>query len=774
MMPANNTYTRWVTIALVTWLSVGFLILSFLVATVGPSPQVVSAASFQVTEGDFARAATQPEQVYPPPRDDEIVLLTAEGRIQVVDPFTPEGYRQVTFMSNRGAWRYLTTGDVNGDGDDEIIATRVDELAVFDPVVPPGTPAATWRQAPPLGEWTQVAAGDVDADGQDEIVATLAFFKEGHLVGRVMVLDPNPTATEFDTVFQQDLEVPVKAVDTGDVDGDGLVDVVILGDIRALFYAFQGGLWDTLFRRFEPNPWLGLAVGQVHGDSARAEMATLRLVSTAEEDTYQLHQWVGGQNTTVLDRMAFTPPMEDVAAVDLNGDGDDELLFIRSDDQVVPLVVRNPAGFALPREIQIWAGPGWKRIAGGDLDGDGLGEIVILKETGYRIFTEPELSDRHQTFLGGFALQLAVGNLDGEGIPEVPILQLSANTVTFIYQAYELPPPQAVLVKNVGAGGAVSWEAEVIEGNDWLHVAPQQGTTPGTLTLSVTPSHLRSGTYEGRVVVRIPGAANSPQEIQVFLTVFTPVLEVQPRAVFFDVQKGNPPVNQVVAIRNLGFGGSIGWEATVVEPQPWLTITPTVGTTPELLTIAIDPRDMAPDVYLVPIRVAAQDPVVANSPITLTVQAIIRPPVLSVTPSSIYLNLWPDETYEPPSVNIEQAGVPGGQAIRWVAGVIPHVSVLPTSLTRQAITRVTPQGVTFGEGADALTVPAVDWVVLDPWYGITPSRMRVRVLNDRMAPGLYRATIVVDGGPGTVNRFQGVDLTVMIPGFQVHLPLISR
>ena len=716
--------------------------------------------------------ATPTAVPYPPPRDDEIVLLTDEGFIQVVDPYTPPGYRPVTFRSTRGAWRYVTTGDVNGDGDAEIIATRLDDLAVFDPVVPPSGTPASWHLAPPEGQWDQVATGDLDADGQDEVVAVLTYWRDG-LVSSILVFDPNPTATAFTQVFRKDLDVPVKDMATGDVDGDGLDDVVVLGDVRALFLAFQGGLWDTLFSWYEPHPWRALAVGQVHRDSARAEIAVLRTVPP-DQDAYVLHQWVGGNSTTVLDRMAFSPNMDDVAAVDLNGDGDDELLFIRSDDSAVPLVVRNPAGYALPREIQIWTGPGWKVIDGGDLDGDGLGEIVILKETGYRIFTEPEVSDRQETFLGAFRPRLAIGNLDGDGIPTLPILRLSANAVSFVYQAYTLPPPQAVRVENVGAGGAVPWEAEVTSGADWLRISPRRGTTPGLLTLSVDPFHLKAGTYTATVEVRIPNAVNSPQTIHVTLTVFTPVLDVQPRTVSFNVQTGHPPLNQVVAVQNIGFGGSIGWRAAVIEPQPWLSITPTVGTTPGTLTISIDPRNMAPGTYRAGVRVQADDPVTGNSPITVTVEAVIRPPVLSVTPTALYLNLWPDEIYEPPRVRIEQAGVPGGQAIRWVAGVIPSVYTLPDAARRQPITHVGPRGVTFGEGPHAITVPAVDWVTLDPWYGRTPSRMTVRVDNARLAPGLYRATIIVDGGPGTVDRFQGVDLMVMVPAVQYHFPLVSR
>lgn len=708
-----------------------------------------------------------------PPPDDEIVLLTSAGRVVTVDPHAEPYIRPVSFSSNSTGWQHITLGDVNGDGDREIIAIKPGELRLFDPVVQPGRAAVSWHMAPPAGQWHLVAAGDMDGDGRDEILASHTTGQET-APERVVVLKPNADASAFTQVFARDLEVPVKALAAGDVDGDGWADGVVLGDIRALVYIFQGGLWDTLVNYFELKPWKGLAVGQVHGDSARAEIATSR-DAPADWDTFLLYQWVGGGHLITIDQVNYHPVMDDVALYDMNGDGDEEVLLIRSDDSAVPLIVRNPAGPAMPRDIQIWAGPGWKRIAGGDLDGDGLGEIVILKERGYRIYSEPELSDRQETHLGNFLLDLAVGNLDGSGIVTRPVLRLSANAVSFHYEAYTVPPAQSVTVENVGAGGNISWTAQVVEGEDWLRISPTSGTTPGTLVFSVEPQHLRAGTYQGRVRITAPGALDSPQDVVVTLTVVTPVLEVQPRTLAFDAQKGHPPMNQVVPIRNVGVGGNIGWHAAEVEDKPWLTITPTVGTTPADMTVIVDPTIMEPGTYVAEVSVAADDPVVSNSPITVTVVATIRAPRLYVAPDRILLNVMPGETYSPPQIRIEQDGVPEGHAIHWVAGVIPSLSTLPNGFDNLLNVRsVSDKGATLARGETSLFVPTVDWVSLDPWYGVTPSVMFVHVDVEHMAPGLYAATIVVDGGEGTEPRFRGVDMRVMIPIQRTYLPAVER
>ncbi len=700
--------------------------------------------------------------------DDELVLIDGQGFIHVVDPHTAPYMQPVSFCSPVGGWQQVRLGDVNGDGDEEIVALQGKELRVYDPVVQRGSTPVSWHVRPPEGQWVTVTTGDVDNDGQDEIIAAHTA-NRGPIVARMVVFDPRAQG-DYPVIFQKDLDIPVLEMDTGDVDGDGWDDIVVLGDVRALFYIVQGGTWDTLHYYVELKPWVGLAVGQTHASSPQEEIATIRRVPPYQ-DSYWLYRWLAGNRLRLLDRMDFYPNMDDVAMFDMNGDGDEEVLFVRHDDTQVPVVVRNPAGYVLPRDIQIFAGPGWKRIAGGDLDGDGWGELVILKERAYRIYTEPEKSDAFTQHVAPYRLSLAVGNLDGPGIPVKPVLRLSANQVTFHYEAYTPVPAQAVRITNEGGDGPISWEARIVEeeATDWLHIQPTSGQTPGTLVLSVMPQGLPSGSYLAHVRVDGIGALESPQFITVTLTVVTPQLEVQPRTVSFEAQKGHPPLNHILAVRNVGPGGSIGWHAMPIEGSEWLSITPTVGTTPAEITVTIDPREMEVGLHMGAIRVEADDPVVRNSPITITVMASIAPPILKVSPQRLYLNLWPQEEYTPPRVSIVQYGVPQGHAIHWVAGVIPSIRGLearPIAVTETGVRVRTAQGEAF--------VPNLDWVTLDPWHGVTPAMMVVKVHNERMEPGVYYATVVIDGGPGTQDRFQGVDLTVVIPAQQHYLPVIRR
>src|SRR5207244_3719695 len=53
----------------------------------------------------------------------------------------------------------------------------------------------------------------------------------------------------------------------------------------------------------------------------------------------------------------------------------------------------------------------------------------------------------------------------------------------------------------------------------WLGISPASGTTPGQAVVSVNASGLQAGVYTGTIVVTAPAASNTPQVVNVNLTV---------------------------------------------------------------------------------------------------------------------------------------------------------------------------------------------------------------------------------------------------------------
>jgi BACON domain-containing protein len=78
------------------------------------------------------------------------------------------------------------------------------------------------------------------------------------------------------------------------------------------------------------------------------------------------------------------------------------------------------------------------------------------------------------------------------------------------------PAPQKILVTNAGPG-TLNWS--VRSNQSWLSATPSTGTMPGGLTVSVAPGTLAPGRYDGTITMTASGAANSPYQIPVAMTI---------------------------------------------------------------------------------------------------------------------------------------------------------------------------------------------------------------------------------------------------------------
>ena len=91
-----------------------------------------------------------------------------------------------------------------------------------------------------------------------------------------------------------------------------------------------------------------------------------------------------------------------------------------------------------------------------------------------------------------------------------PTLYLSPSNLSFnAIVNGTAPASQNVSITNGGTSEVLNWTSN--ENISWLSVAPQSGTTPGTLTVTVDQTGLAAGTYTGTVTISCSGASNSPQ-----------------------------------------------------------------------------------------------------------------------------------------------------------------------------------------------------------------------------------------------------------------------
>jgi uncharacterized protein (TIGR03437 family) len=104
-----------------------------------------------------------------------------------------------------------------------------------------------------------------------------------------------------------------------------------------------------------------------------------------------------------------------------------------------------------------------------------------------------------------------------------PVIAASSTAVAVAVAMGENPQPLSVQVQNAGTG-VMNWTAvaQTDSGGNWLAISPTSGTAPANVTVTMTPGGVAAGLYTGRIVITVPGAANSPFTIAVTLAVGAP------------------------------------------------------------------------------------------------------------------------------------------------------------------------------------------------------------------------------------------------------------
>jgi hypothetical protein len=100
----------------------------------------------------------------------------------------------------------------------------------------------------------------------------------------------------------------------------------------------------------------------------------------------------------------------------------------------------------------------------------------------------------------------------------VPKLAVSPMSMSFTAQAGGKPPAGQTIAM-VSTGEAFGFKVSTGSSSAWLSATPADGQTPGSITISVNPSGLAAGTYNGSVSIAASDAGNSPRVVPVTLVV---------------------------------------------------------------------------------------------------------------------------------------------------------------------------------------------------------------------------------------------------------------
>jgi len=189
-----------------------------------------------------------------------------------------------------------------------------------------------------------------------------------------------------------------------------------------------------------------------------------------------------------------------------------------------------------------------------------------------------------------------------------PVLAVSPGTVFFTaLQGSSLVSAQQITISS-GNGLAFDWTLAVATttGGNWLNATSLSGSVSDTsqsrVILTVDSSRLGVGTYRGTLTISAPGTTNTPQTIEVVLTVTGSAgaaLGLSQQYLNFQaVQGGSNPSPQTLSITNAGTG-TLSWSATAETSSggQWLRISSGLGTAPSALTVSADITGLAQGVY---------------------------------------------------------------------------------------------------------------------------------------------------------------------------------
>ena len=202
--------------------------------------------------------------------------------------------------------------------------------------------------------------------------------------------------------------------------------------------------------------------------------------------------------------------------------------------------------------------------------------------------------------------------------------QVSPATLNFATTAGVVPGAQTIMLSSTVAGLSFSGSANAA----WLTVSPASGTIPAVLQVSIDPTGLTVGTYQGTITISVPNAVPASTIIAVTLTVEvgTPVaLAVDTQNVSFTATQGSGALTQQLHVLNTG-GGSVSFTASTTTSSggSWLSISPTSGaatpSSPASLTLTATPGSLAAGTYNGTVTIAGAGSSI-NVPVTLSVSA---------------------------------------------------------------------------------------------------------------------------------------------------------
>ncbi len=302
------------------------------------------------------------------------------------------------------------------------------------------------------------------------------------------------------------------------------------------------------------------------------------------------------------------------------------------------------------------------------------------------------------------------------------------------------PASQALTLTNSG-GSLLNYTlaATTTSGGPWLSVAYAGSLTLSSSTsinwpVNVNLSGLAAGTYSGAITVASGLATNSPQSLNVTLTVNAGTaagLSVTPSALTFEAVPGGPaPSSQTIAVSTATNGQAFTATAATNSGGNWLSVSPTSGTSPGMVTVTANSASLTAGTYTGTVSVSA-----GSNPIAVQVTLnVVTGSVILVTPSTLTFTSS--------------------------AGTSPAPQTLAFSVFGAST-------VSYTYTTTVNTSSGGNWLSVSPASGTGQATLTVSVNAAGMSVGTYQGLITVASSGGTktpVNTPFSIGVTLTLNG----------
>jgi uncharacterized protein (TIGR03437 family) len=303
-------------------------------------------------------------------------------------------------------------------------------------------------------------------------------------------------------------------------------------------------------------------------------------------------------------------------------------------------------------------------------------------------------------------------------VSPAPNLLVSPTALSFAYRQGD-PLPSSRTFAVTSNSSLVSFA--VLATVPWITVSQSSVTAPASVTVSVNPVSLSSGTYSANLTITSPTATGGPQIVTVSLTVSpAPSLIVSPTSLSFAYRQGSPlPPSQTVTVTSNSSPISFGMFAS----GPWITVSQLNATAPTTINVSMNPANLTPGTYTGAIIIttvgAGTSPQII--PVTLSV---VGQPSLSIVPNALVF------TYRQ-------------------RGIAPEAQSILISSTGSELNF---QLSAFSAG---------NWLAANARVGKTPAVVRISVDPSGLAVGKYTGLVVITALAG-MGETQTLEITLLV------------